>query len=84
MSYIFNFIYKPDTELIILNNFVKEKKLKWKSRNILLNGDIDVIFTSSVFDINENLNNLKRLESSGIIINTIQYDNGKYIIHNIV
>ncbi len=77
MLYIFNFRYKPDTELSVLNEFIKNNGLKWKSRNIGLNNDIHVIFTfNGKFDTTHNFDKIK---SAGITIDSIEFDNGKHI-----
>lgn len=77
MMYIFNFRYKPNTELNLLNEFVKAHKLKWKSRNVNLNDDIRVTFTTDCnFDA---AYNFKKMNESGIIIDSIEVDNGKFI-----
>ncbi len=77
MMYIFNFRYRPNTELNLLNDFVKVNKLKWKSRNVNLNDDIRVTFTTDHdFDVTYNF---KKMKDSGIAIDSIERDNGKFI-----
>lgn len=77
MIYIFNFRYKPSTSLEILDKFIDENKLKWKSRKVELNNDIAVKFVlTGDFDINYDF---KKIRTSGIIVDSIEVDNGKYI-----
>lgn len=82
MQYIFNFRYKPETELNILNEFIKNKKLKWKKRIIQLNGDIQSQFVlNGEIDLtlyNENTDFIK-IKKSGVYIDSIEKDNGKCI-----
>jgi hypothetical protein len=66
MIYIFNFRYKPDTELNILYNFIKLNKLKWCKREIGLNDDIIVQFKMhGIFDLKYDF---KDIQSAGIIV----------------
>ena len=77
MIYIFSFRYKPNTELDLLNDFIRIYKLKWKARNVELNNDILVRFVlNGDFDMNYNF---KKIKDSGIEIDSIEIDNGKII-----
>lgn len=77
MIYIFNFRYKPNTNLDLLDKFIDENKLKWKSRKVELNNDITVKFAlNGDFDINYDF---KKIRISGILIDSIEVDNGKYV-----
>lgn len=80
MLYIFNFRYKPNTDLLVLNEFIKLKKLKWQSRNVMLNGDIKVKFVSSLSDFNIMENDILKIKNSGVSIDSIERDNGMFII----
>lgn len=79
MSYIFNFRYKPSTNIGALNEFIKIQKLKWKARRILLNGDIHVKFTSTIVDVREIKDNIKKIKDTGVAIDSIECDNGEFI-----
>ena len=79
MAYIFNFRYKPNTDLSALNDFIRAKKLKWKSRNVSVSGDIQVKFLSSSFDTNNLLGVFDKIKNSGISIDSIECDNGTFI-----
>lgn len=77
MIYIFNFRYKPDTDLNVLNNFIEKNNLKWKARNVELNSDIHVVFTltgKTNFECD-----FGKIKDSGISIDSIEVDNGKFI-----
>ena len=77
MIYIFNFRYKPNTELNVLNEFIKVNKLKWKARNVELNDDIHVVFTlNGDFDLSYSF---EKIKNSGIVVDSIEVDNGKFI-----
>lgn len=77
MIYIFNFRYKPNTELNVLNEFIKINKLKWKARNVELNDDINVAFTlNGNFDLSYSF---EKIKNSGVAIDSIEVDNGKFI-----
>jgi len=77
MIYIFNFRYKPNTELNVLNEFIKTNKLKWKARNVELNDDIHVAFTlNGDFDLSYSF---EKIKNSGIVVDSIEVDNGKFI-----
>lgn len=79
MSYIFNFRYKPSTNLSELNEFIRLKKLKWKSRNVSISGDIQVKFISSSFDSGELSGIFNKIKNSGVSIDSIECDNGSFI-----
>ena len=79
MSYIFNFRYKPSTNIGVLNEFIKIQKLKWKARKILLNGDIHVRFISSIVDVRIVKDNIQKIKDAGVSIDSIECDNGEYI-----
>lgn len=81
MSYIFNFRYKPNTDLTTLNDFVKVKKLKWKSRNITLSGDITVKFSVSTSALDSLTDSLSKIKNSGVAIDSIECDNGSFITY---
>jgi hypothetical protein len=79
MSYIFNFRYKPSTNIGVLNEFIKIQKLRWKSRKIMLNGDIYVKFVSAIIDVRAVKDDIQKIKDTGVSIDSIECDNGEYI-----
>lgn len=81
-QYLFTFRYKPETELNVLNNFIKERKMKWKRRVVHINGDVisqfvyngDFIYNQEIEDFE-----FKKIKNSGVYIDLIEKDNGRII-----
>jgi hypothetical protein len=82
MQYIFTFRYKPETELNILNNFIKLRKMKWKRRIVHVNGDVISQFMYSgdfIYDQDIEDTEFKKIKNSGVYIDLIEQDNGRII-----
>jgi hypothetical protein len=82
MQYIFSFRYKPETELNILNEFIKSSIMKWKKRLVQLNGDIIAQFVhNGEIDYNQltYIGDVEKIKTSGITIDCIEKDNGRFI-----
>jgi hypothetical protein len=80
MSYIFNFRYKPNADLLALNEFIKSKKLKWKSRDVTVSGEIRVKFISPMIDLENASPYIDNIKNAGITIDSIECDNGSFIV----
>ena len=83
MQYIFSFRYRPETELNILNEFIKLHKMKWKKRLVQLNGDVVSQFVyNGEFDPKQQSvsEGFQKIKTSGVVIDLIEKDNGSFII----
>lgn len=82
-QYLFTFRYKPETELNILNNFIKTRKMKWKRRVVHINGDVISQFVYNgdfIYDQEIEDSEFKKIKNSGVYIDLIEKDNGRIIL----